>query len=336
MPARPTSKILAEFYYQFGTMIQAGVPIQKALATLQGTVARPLRGRVALLAEAVDRGEPVHQAIAAQPHLFEATDRQIIAVSEQSGAFDVGLLALGQYHDSRARAQARIKSALFFPAVITVAAVFIAHLPSLVLGMMGQIHYEISDFLFETAGSLALMAGLSWCAVKAFQRMLNTPGMDVSADRFLRSVPLVGRLRFDYALSQWISSIRLMLNAGYAIFEALDYASETTPSPSIAAAYRQARPLIHGQTDVSAALQSTGVFPEEVIQFWATGEQSGRLDDMLERLSRQAQERWLRSLEHLTAWLPRLAYGLVCLYIILQIVRLLAPVASVYHDLLQN
>jgi type II secretory pathway component PulF len=86
---------------------------------------------------------------------------------------------------------------------------------------------------------------------------------------------------------------------------------------------------------VSAALQSTGVFPPVVIQFWATGEQSGRLDEMLDRLARQAEERWQQSLDHLTDWLPRIAYALVSLYIIYQISQLLAPVVGMYREMLQ-
>ena len=332
---RNSSKILAEFYYQFGTMIQAGVSVQKALATLKGSAPKPLRATLAAVAEAVDRGEPFHQAIAAYPKLFTAIDRQTLAVSEQSGAFDVGLLALGQYHDARAKARGRIKSAMLFPVTLLTAAVFISHFPALLLGMLGQSTYSVANYLFDTVGFLLLVVvigGLGW---RWINRLLQTPGLNVRADRVLRAIPLFGRLRFDYALSQWISSIRLMLNAGFAIFEALDYASRTTTSPLIADAYQQARPLIHGQTAVSAALQSTGVFPDQVIQFWATGEQSGRLDEMLDRLAKQAEERWRESLDHLTAWLPRIAYGLVSLYIIFQIARLLAPVASFYQELLQ-
>jgi type II secretory pathway component PulF len=213
--------------------------------------------------------------------------------------------------------------------------VFISRLPQLVLGALGQTQYGPFDYLIDTFGFLGLLVAaglvLRWLA----QRLLRTPGVNVTVDRVLRAVPLFGRLRIDYALSQWLSSIRLMLNAGFAIFEALEYASETSPSPLIAHAYQKARPLIHSQMDVSAALQSTGVFSDELIQFWATGEQSGRMDEMLDRLARSYEDRWQRSLDQLAVWLPRVAYALVSLYIISQIFKLMMPILGMYQQMLQ-
>ncbi len=329
------AKTLAEFYFQLGTMVQAGVPIRNALNSLRRTAPRAIRRHVATLADVVDHGVPLHEAIARFSGQFAAVDRQTLAVSEQSGALDVGLLALSQYHDARAKARSRIVSASMFPALLLTAAVFISRFPQLLLGALGQTQYSVFDYLLDTVGSLALFVAAGLVVHWLAQRLLRTPGVNVTVDRALRAVPLFGRLRFDYALSQWLASIRLMLNAGFAIFEALDYANETSPSPLIASAYQKARPLIHSQMDVSTALQSTGVFPDQLIQFWATGEQSGRMDEMLDRLARQYEERWLHSLDQLAAWLPRIAYGLVSLYIIFQIGKLLTPIVGMYQEFLQ-
>jgi general secretion pathway protein F len=295
-----------------------------------------MRRQVAVVADDVGQGTPFHEAINRFPDLFRDMDQQTIAVSEKSGALDSGLLSLSHYHDTRAKARDKIVSASMFPVALLVAAVFIGHLPQLVLGAMGQSQYSVVNYLFDTGGFLALLIGLVVLGDYLLRRLLRIPGVNVTVDRFLRAIPVVGRVRFDYALSQWISSIRLMLNAGFAMFQALEYASNTTPSPLIAHAFAQARPLIHSQTDVSDALHATGVFPDEVIQLWATGEKSGRLDDMLERLAGQAEERWRRSLEQLAAWLPKIVYGLVCIYIVVQIFNLLAPIIGIYKDLLNN
>jgi type II secretory pathway component PulF len=330
-----SAKTLAEFYYQLGTMVQAGVPIKNALESLRRTAPRPMRKCVSTLAMALESGEPLQQAIARFPRQFAAVDRQTLAVGEQSGALDIGLLALSQYHDARAKARSRIVSASMLPALLLTAAVFISRLPQLVLGALGQTQYSVLDYLIDTVGFLGLLVAVGLALRWLAQRLLRTPGVNVTVDHVLRAVPLFGRLRFDYALSQWLSSIRLMLNAGFAIFEALDYASETSPSPLIAHAYQKARPLIHSQMDVSAALQSTHAFPDQLIQFWATGEQSGRMDEMLDRLARLYEERWRRSLDQLATWLPRIAYALVSLYIIFQIFKLMMPIIDMYQQLLQ-
>jgi type II secretory pathway component PulF len=160
----------------------------------------------------------------------------------------------------------------------------------------------------------------------------RVPGLNLLMDRLLLTVPVLGRLRFDYALSQWVSSIRLMLRAGISIVPALEYASRTVPSPLIADAYQRAAPLVGGQLDVSQALASTGVFPEELIQFWATGEESGKMDEMLDRLARFYEERWRNSLDQTAIWLPRIVY----LWIILGIARLILTMAWAYVNNLNS
>jgi len=97
--------------------------------------------------------------------------------------------------------------------------------------------------------------------------------------------------------------------------DALKSASRMAHCPLIADAYNRIAPLIGGQLDVSQALASAGVFPDELIQVWATGEQSGRMDETLDRLARFYEERWRRSLDQVVTWLPRIAYVLVMSYI---------------------
>ncbi len=336
MGMRPSSKDLAVLYYQLGTMLQAGVPIRNALTSLQETGPRPLRKTVAFLAGRVQEGEPLHQAVAESPRCrFARLDQHTLAVSEQSGALDVGLLSLGNYYENLARARRKMISASMFPALILMVAVFVSHLPALVVGALGQGNYGLPEYLRDTVGFLILLA-VAACVIRWIIRTaLKTSKLDLAMDRFIRFVPLVGRVRFDYALSQWVSSIRLMLKAGFGVVHALEFSSKTINSPRIAHAYDTARPLIDSQLEVSRALQATGVFPEHLIQFWATGEQSGRLDDMLDRLAQYYEERWRHSLDLLSSWLPRIAYGLVCVYMIFQMANLLGPLLGAYSEALQ-
>ena len=336
MGMKPSSKDLAVFYYQLGTMLQAGVSIRNALTSLQQTGPRPLRKTVAFLGERVQEGEPLHQAVAENPCCrFARLDQHTLAVSERSGALDVGLLSLGNYHENLARARRKMISASMFPALMLMAAVFVSHLPALVAGALGQGNYGLPEYLRDTVGFLILLVLAGGAMRWLIRTALKTPKLDLAMDRFIRFVPLVGRVRFDYVLSQWVSSVRLMLKAGFGVVPALEFSSKTINSPLIAHAYDIARPLIDSQLEVSRALQASGVFPEQLIQFWETGEQSGRLDDMLDRLAQHYEERWRQSLDLLSSWLPRIAYGLVCVYMIFQMANLLGPLLGAYSEALQ-
>ncbi|MBI4025589.1 MAG: type II secretion system F family protein [Verrucomicrobia bacterium] len=310
------SKDLAVFYTQLGTMIQAGVPIQNAM---KHAAPRPMRSVAAQLNDMVQRGEPLHAAIASQPKKFRSLDHQALFISERSGALDVGLFSLANYYGKRASAKSKIISASFFPALLLVGAVFISRIPAYILGAVGQGDYSALSFFRDTAGVLALLGGGVAGGCWVVRWLFTVPRLNLALDYAVRIIPVVGRFRFDYALSQWLQAIRLMLRAGQGIIEAMDYSTKMTTSPLIARGYALARPHLNSQLNVSQALEATGVFPPMLIQLWATGEQSGRMDEMLDRLVQAYEDQWQRSLAALASWLPRMVYGLVSLYIVSQI-----------------
>jgi len=332
---RFSSKDLATFYHQFGEMIQAGVPIQRALHTLRRAAPRAMRRVATQISILVNEGEPFHEAIERSSGRFPQLDRYLLGVSEQSGALDTGLLSLAAYYDERARARGQFLSALILPMIVLIAAVFISRFPALVLGTFGSVPYTTADYLRDTVGFLAVLVAVVFGAYWMGRWLLSLPGANLIFDRFLRMIPIFGAFRLDYALSQWFESIRLLLNAGHGIVHAMEHASRMVPSPLLARAYSEARALVDEGSQVSEALRATGFFPEQVLQFWATGEESGRMDEMLERLSEQYRERWRRSLSLLASWLPWLAYVLVGIYIIYQMFVLLGPIVGTYRDLLR-
>jgi type IV pilus assembly protein PilC len=325
---RFASKNLAVFYYQLGTLIQAGLPIQSALVSAKNTAPRSMRPVVAELSAVVNQGSPLHEAMEKFPNRFDSLDRHSIAMTERSGALDLGLLSLSRYYDSRAAARRKLIAGSMYPVFLLTAAVFIVHFQALFLGSLGGKPYTIFHYLRDTVGQLAAIAFILWGAAALFRWLLTVPGLNVTIDRLLLVVPVFGRLRLDYALSQWVSSIRLILAAGIGIVDALKSASNMVHSPLIADAYKRAAPLIGGQLDISQALASTGVFPDHLIQFWATGEKSGRMDEMLDRLSKFYEERWRHSLDQAVTWLPRIVYGLIVVYM----VWLILTMATAYFN----
>jgi len=322
-----SAKSLSAFYYQLGTLVQAGLPIQSALTSMRNTAPRRMRSTTAVLAEAVNAGLPPSEAMEKCGPSFSELDRQNIRIAERSGALDVVLLSLSKYYETRAAARNKLIAGSLYPAFVFSAGVFIPPLPGLVLGKM-----TVASYLWRTAGLLFSLAVLAWLVSRIFRWASTVPKLNVALDRALLAVPVFGRLRFDYALSQWLSSIRLMLTAGFGVIEALESASYT--SPLIAEACRHARPHISSGMQISQALALTGVFPEELIQYWTTGEMSGRLDEMLDRLAAIYEDRWRRSLDYAVTWLPRIAYGLVAIYMVWQILTLATAYFNTYNQFL--
>jgi type II secretory pathway component PulF len=306
------------------------------LASTQKTAPRPMRPAVAALSAVVNEGTPLSEAMEQHAKRFASLDRHSISMTERSGALDVGLLSLSKYYESRADARRKLIAGSLYPALLVTAAVFIVHFPALFLGTLNGKPYTILNYLWDTVGVLGGLALIGWGAMLLFRWSLTVPGLNVTIDRLLLAVPVLGRLRFDYALSQWVSSIRLMLAAGIGIVPALESASRMVHCPLIADAYKRAAPLIGGQLDVSEALASTGVFPDYLIQFWATGEQSGHMDEMLDRLARFYEDRWRHSLDQAVIWMPRIAYALVMIFMVFQIFKAFNTYLNAYDAILGN
>lgn len=331
---RFASKNLAVFYYQLGTLIQAGLPIQSALASARKTAPRSMRRVVAGLSAIVNEGTSLHEAMERCGKRFAPLDEHSISMTERSGALDIGLLSLSKYYENRASARRKFISGILYPGFLLTASVFILHFPALFLGMLGGKPYTMLDYLWDTAGTLIGLAVAVWLISLLMRRLFTVPKLNVALDRLLLAVPVFGRLRLDYALSQWVSSIRLMLRAGIGVVPALEAASRTVPSPLIADAYQKVAPLIGSQLDVSQALATTGVFPDYLIQLWATGEKSGRMDEMLERLAAFYEERWCHTLDQTVIWLPRIAYALVAAFMVYQIFKAFNTYLGAYNTIL--
>jgi general secretion pathway protein F len=332
---RFSSKNLAAFYYQLGTLVQAGVPIRSALQSSRKTAPRAMRTAVGVLSDCVNEGVPVHEAMERYGQQFAPLDKHTLDMSGRSGALDVGLLSLSKYYESRAAARNKLISGSIYPALLLIVAVFGSRFPAFFAGAAGGKPYTMANYLRDTVGVLGLVVLAGLVLMWLLRWSLRTPGLNVTVDRLLRTVPVLGRLRFDYALIRWVSSIRLMLRAGIGVVPALEYASRTAHSPLIAYAYEKAKPLIGSELQVSQALAMTDVFPEYLIQFWATGEQSGRMDDMLERLEAYYEDRWRRSLDQTATWLPRVAYLFVVLYVAYTILGMYNSYFSQYDELLK-
>ncbi len=332
---RFASKDLAIFYQQLGTMIEAGVAIQNALGSLQKTSPRPMRPILEQLTDGVNRGDRLYEAMSRHSNRFRPLDYQSLAIAEQSGGLDVGLFALASYHSKRAAARGKMIGASILPVLIFVAAIFVTSFPNLILGAMGMINYTTFDYLRDTVGVLGLLVFCLVACVMLCKGLFRVPALALTTDQMLRWIPVFGGLRFNYALIQWTQSIRLMLKAGYGMVEALEYSSRMAGSPLIAHAYAKVRPHINSQLDVSQLLAATGVFPPILTQLWGTGEQSGRMDEMLEKVVQYCEESWHRSLDRVAEWLPRIVYALVVVFVAIQVFKLLGPLLAQYRDALQ-
>lgn len=310
---------LSLFYRSLGQLLESGVPITRALESASGSGLAAARGLVGR----IEAGDTLGEAFATRPDLFSAEQVKLIAVAERSGRLDVTFRELADYLDELISLRRTILSGLLLPALILHAAAFIVPLPTLVIGN-GPGAYLVASLGFLAA--VWVITGLLLGIVRSLS--------PATLDKLVRPLPLLGRTWRELDYWRVAGNLEMLITAGLGVIPGLRICAELCRSPRIARALHQAadRSETDG-TPVSVGLRDSRAFPTDFIQLWATGEESGKLDEMLQRLARHFAERCRQRIRELAKWLPRLIYGAVMLYVALQILRLGASYVNLLNSI---
>lgn len=300
----------SQFYRSLGQLLSAGVAAVQALQTL----------RVRAAAD-IERGATLHEALARWGQL-PASEVQLLELGERSGRLDVVLGELAEYAQTLHRMQRRLISGLILPASVLAVAAFVVPLPAwFATGDSAAYWMSSVGFLALVAGSIALIGFV----------VVRLPA--AARDRLLRAVPVVGGAWRQFQLWRVARGLEMLLGAGLGILPALRAVAEVCPSPPLASALRAAADAAEKRgASVSASLENSRQVPAEWTALWAVGEQSGRLDEMLQRLACAAAYRLEERLQWVGRVVPWVVYALVSLYLIVQIFAL----AGRYVQLLES
>ncbi len=300
---------LAQFYRSLAHLLGAGVPVVRAVEST-GLGVRIEHGST--LAEALMR------AGSFPPHHVK-----LIAIAEASGRTESVLMELADFTEQLHAMRRTILTGLILPALVLHAAAFVVPLPSFLLGG------SLAGYVLASVGFIAAV----WLVV-ILVVVLGRSASPATLDSILRPLPIFGRTWRELDYWRLVSNMEMLTNAGLGVIPALRLCADTCRSPRTAAVLRQAADAaeLRGEP-VSTALERAREFPPEMTAMWATGEQSGRLDDIFQRLAVQLADRCRRRMEEVARWTPRLIYAAVCVYLITQILRLAANYVNLLNSI---
>jgi type IV pilus assembly protein PilC len=292
-----TSKDIATFTRQLATMMQAGVPILQAFEIVAQSGANPRLSQLLLdIRSDVQTGTPLSVAFRRYPQYFHELYCNLVAAGEAGGILDTLLKRLAEYEEKTLALRNKVKSALMYPAgvlgvavlVLAVIMIFVipafkdvfasfgAELPALTLLVMAMSAFFVEWWWLLLAGAGAVVMLI----IKSYQR---SPSMRDKVDAGLLRLPVFGRLMVKAIIARWARTLATLFAAGVPLVDALTSVAGAAGN----AVFRHATEAI--RRDVSAgialnkAMQSTAQFPPMVLQMTAIGEESGSLDQMLEK-----------------------------------------------------
>jgi len=287
---------VAQLTRQMATLLQAGVPLLQTFSLLmQGTAQTIWRETLQDLSSQVMAGRSLHEALRRHPRVFSPLYRHMVAAGEMAGTLDLTLLRLAQMLECNQQLQARLRSALMYPAIVLLVALavvvlimvwvvpvfaevflaFGASLPAPTQAII-QISHLLMDAGLPLLGLLILAA---WLLRSPAIRRRWSPW----AERWLLRLPLFGPLLKQSVLARWCQTLATLLAAGIPLSEALEPAGQACGHAAYLRATQRLRRSVAQGASLHKAMARQPRFPAMLVQMCATGEETGSLDTMLQR-----------------------------------------------------
>ena len=307
---RPSLSVadLALITRQMATLIQAGIPLEEAL----GTVARQsdkssVNSILLSVRSKVLEGYTLADAMTEYPSVFSNLYRSTVSAGESAGFLDVVMDKLADYTESSQAARQKIQMAMIYPAMLFLMAVGVVALlmvfvvPDVVkvFSTQGQGLPWITRALIATSDFIVnrgwLIIVVLFAVVFAVKTLLSKPSIELNWHRQLLNLPLIGRLSRGTNTAQFASTLSILTASGVPLVEALKIAGEVLANQWLRERVSHATQQVQEGSSLNRALSEGGYFPPMMLHMIASGEQSGQLDQMLERIA-SAQRRDLESL----------------------------------------
>lgn len=292
-------KDIAVFTRQLATMLQSGIPIAQAFDIVgKGHENPSVQQLINSIKQDVESGTSLTIALGKHPLYFDALYCNLVAAGEQAGILDGILEKLATYKEKIEAIKGKIKSALFYPTAVIVVAFIItavllifvipqfeslfkgfgADLPALTK-MVVNLSRIFQDWWWAIIGS---MVGAVFAASYMYKRSSTAQH---TMDRLLLRAPVIGVIVKKATIARFARTLATMFAAGVPLVEALDSVSGATGNRLYYEGTLAIKNDISTGMQLQAAMNTTGLFPNMVIQMVAIGEESGELDKMLTKVA---------------------------------------------------
>ena len=307
-------KDMSVFTRQFSTMINAGLPIVQCLDILsRQTENEQLRVAVNQVMLDVEGGNTLAESLAKHPKIFSDLYSNMVDAGESGGILDIILGRLAVYLEKADALQRKIKSAMTYPTIVaTVAIGSSIFMLMFVIPVFAKMFTDFGGTLpLPTRIVMALsiflrdfwwlLGGGSVAAVMAYKQGRKTPKIAFKMDQMALAAPVLGNVLRKGSVARFTRTLGTLVGSGVPILQGLDITARTAGNLVIEKAVRATRDSISQGDSISEPLKRSGVFPPMVVQMIAVGEQTGAIDEMLNKIADFYDDEVDTAVEQLTA-----------------------------------
>lgn len=294
-------KDLVIFTRQLSTMISAGVPLTRAMSTLQSQSSnKAFRAIIAGITHDIEGGMSLGDSFAKYPQAFSDVFVNMVRAGEAGGILDEILKRLASQVEQDSSLRKKIKSAMTYPVVIlgiTVAAFFgitlfvMPRIGKILTDLGGedaklpvytQAMLNVSDFMLQY---WYIVFGGLFAAVWLLRRYIKSPKGKYQFHLLLLKTPLVGPIIVKVAIARFARTFASLMGAGVSVLDALDVTGAAIGNKVIEAELKEAAKAVKNGKQLSQPLSESKYFPAIVPQMLAIGEETGQIDTILVKVA---------------------------------------------------
>lgn len=292
------SQELVVFTRQLATMMDAGVPLVQSLTALEEqTQSKVFKQVLRRVTERVEQGDAFSEALAEHPKVFNKLYVSMVQAGETGGLLAEILDRVASYLEATARLKKKVKSAMAYPTIVCCIAILIAlFLIIKVIPVFGDIYKDfgaklpaptqalitISEIIRGNFIVAVLVVG---ALVFAFVKFKKTKHGAVVWDRAKLKMPVFGKLVHKIAMSRFARTFAALVRSGVPILETLRIVGQSAGNTIVEMAVEKTASSIERGDNISVALSQHPIFPPMMVRMVSAGEQTGKVDVMLEKLS---------------------------------------------------
>ena len=284
---------------QIATMLAAGVPLVTTIEMLgRGHEKQKMRELLGTVLSEIQSGIPLSDSLRPHRRYFDDLYVDLVAAGEHSGSLDAVFDRIATYREKAEQLKSKIKKAMFYPAAVVVVAILVTTL--LLLFVVPQFEEIFNSFGAELPAFTQFIIGISrflqsswyifffaivisiWLFVRAHR---NSQVVRDRVDELVLKIPVIGNILHKAAMARFSRTLATTFAAGVPLIDGMESAAGASGNAVYRKALLKVRQEVMAGMQMNVAMRTTGLFPDMLIQMVMIGEESGSLDNMLNKVA---------------------------------------------------
>ena len=321
--AVPKQVSIAIFCREFATMINAGLPLLRAITLLIDHVEdKALQNALKGVRDSVRSGSTLADAFKNYPRVFSELFVSSVAAGEAGGMLDLTLKRLADHVEKEVDLKNKVKAALTYPIILITATVIIIGifmffvLPRFIpLFLESKVPLPLPTLIIYKLGILLHSYGiiiLIWAVLSSvgFGTYIRTPKGRLKFDRFKINMPIFGKIIRQVEAARFSATLETLIISGVPLLRSMELLYRIATNKVVALLIQNIQDSVQGGNTISEPISKSDVFPPMVADMLAVGEETGNIEEMLTKIS----DFFIREVENTTKKLASVLEPILLLF----------------------